>query len=441
VRNAIDQLMAEGYLEAQVGSGTYVTSQLPDATLAIWSEKEPASQSDHPPRPLSSYGETMARIGRSFPDQPLQNNHPLFAIGMPDMSLFPGKIWTRLLTRYHRRTPIRQLAQPQSMGGELALRQALVSYLRTARAVHCDAEQVFVVAGSQRSLYVTAQLLLNAGDRAWTEDPGYVGARSAILCTGGRPFPIPVDANGLDVDAGIRIAPDAKLAVVTPSHQFPLGYTMSLPRRLQLLQWADSSRRWIVEDDYDSAFRFDGPALPALQGLDKNGRVIYLGTFSKVLFPALRLAYLIVPPNLVSAYRGALVPTGSYPPLVNQMVLAEFMQEGHFARHLRRMQKRYAEKRHFLHKLVQQTMSGLLELGVAECGMHVVGWLPPGISDTAISARAQQDGYHIITVSGLSQKQTRPGILLSFTSASARQMRDGIIYLEKIIAEQMKITH
>ena len=224
----------------------------------------------------------------------------------------------------------------------MPLREAIATYLREARAVRCEAGQVMVVSGSQHGLDLATRLLLDPGDRVWLEDPGYLGARGALMAAGARLVPVPVDGDGLDVARGLRAAPDARLAYVTPSHQYPLGVTMSLARRLALLEWAHARRAWIVEDDYDSEYRYTGRPLASLQGLDRHGRVIYVGTFSKVLFPALRLGYVVVPPALVDAFAAARGLVDRHPPSVTQAVLAEFIAEGSFARHVRRMRMRYA---------------------------------------------------------------------------------------------------
>ncbi len=253
--------------------------------------------------------------------------------------------------------------------------------------MRCEASQVIVVNGAQQAVDLAARVLLDPGDTAWVEDPGYQGARGALIAAGIRLAPVPVDAEGLDVRRGARAAPGARLVYVTPSHQYPLGVTMSLNRRLALLEWASASGAWILEDDYDSEYRYAGRPLAALQGLDTAGRVIYVGTFSKVLFPALRLGYLVVPPELVDAFVAARALADRHSPSVTQAALADFIDGGHFARHVRRTRALYAERQAALVRAAQRTLGGLLEVAPAEAGMHLMGWLPVGVDDR-VAARA-----------------------------------------------------
>ena len=232
--------------------------------------------------------------------------------------------------------------------GYWPLRREIPAHLATARAVRCDPEQVIVVSGSQQALDLASRVLLDPGDAVWIEDPGYMGARGTLAGSGARLVPVPVDEEGLVVAAGIKREPGARLACVTPSHQYPLGVTMSLTRRLELLGWAERSGAWVIEDDYDSEHRYTGRPLEALQGLDAEGRVVYVGTFSKVLFPALRLGYLVVPPDLTGAFTVARELVDRHPPTVEQAVLAEFIAAGHFGRHLRRMRALYAARQEAL---------------------------------------------------------------------------------------------
>ncbi len=438
VRNAFDQLMAEGYLETQVGSGTFVTTQLPDETLSVWQSHTLNLENKHQ-RILSGYGTAMDQLGRRFP---LGNNlqvHPLFAIGIPDMTAFPFDIWFRLTNRCQKKFSTSAMGQHQSPLGYWPLRVEIARYLRAARAIQCEPEQIIIVSGTQKSIYLTAQILLNEGDSIWMEEPGYTAAMGAMWSIGATINPVPVDLEGLRVETGIELYPEARLAYVTPSHQYPLGDTMSLPRRLMLLNWAEENGRWIIEDDYDSAYRYDGPPLPALQGLDQNGRVIYLGTFSKVMFPTLRLSYLVIPQDLIHAYRGALIPLESYPPLLSQTVLTEFMHDGHFARHIRRMRKLYGQKRNLFRDLVRKELGDFLTLGPNECGMHAVGFLPKEVSETAITQLVKKDGFSLTGLSSFYQsKNKRDGLLLSFTSASQEEIQEGVRYLAQIFHESKK---
>jgi GntR family transcriptional regulator/MocR family aminotransferase len=267
-------------------------------------------------------------------------------------------------------------------------------------------------------------MLINAGDPVWMEDPGYLKARGAFLGVGADLVPVPVDGEGLVVEAGIARAPHARLAYLTPSHQFPLGVTMSLPRRLALLDWAKRANAYILEDDYDSEYRFAKRPLPALQGLDNTGRVIYIGTFSKVLFPALRLGYLILPPALVDAFQKVRALIDTHPPRLEQAVLTDFILEGHLSRHLRRMRSLYAERRAALLEAAQELP---LEIHPPEAGIHCVGWLPDGLDDLSLAQAAAAYDVDLAPVSSFSiEPLARKGVILGYSEYSVEQIKDGV---------------
>ena len=313
------------------------------------------------------------------------------------------------------------------------MREAISGYLGARRAARCSPEQVVVVSGSQQALDLAARVLLDPGDAAWVEDPGYAGARAALAGAGARLVPVPVDDDGLDVSAGKEREPDARLAYVTPSHQYPLGPTMGLGRRLELLRWASGAGAWIVEDDYDGEYRYGGRPLEALQGLDTGGRVVYVGTFSKVLFPALRLGYLVVPPDLVDAFVAARELSDRGSPVIEQSVLADFIAEGNFARHVRRMRALYASRQEALVEAAKQELSGLLNIGPAEAGMHLVGSLPWGADDREASRRATSYGVEAPPVSAYAMKGApypenphRPGLLLGYAALTEAEILRGV---------------
>jgi GntR family transcriptional regulator/MocR family aminotransferase len=292
--------------------------------------------------------------------------------------------------------------------------------------VRCEASQVIVVTGAQQAVDLAARILLDPGDTAWVEDPGYQGARGALIAAGIRLAPVPVDAEGLDVRRGARSAPGARLVYVTPSHQYPLGVTMSLNRRLALLEWASASGAWILEDDYDSEYRYAGRPLAALQGLDTAGRVIYAGTFSKVLFPALRLGYLVVPPELVDAFIAARALADRHSPSVTQAALADFIDGGHFARHVRRTRALYAERQAALVHAARRTLGGLLEVAPAEAGMHLMGWLRAGVDDRAAARAALTRAVDVPPLSAYRARPTRPsdrgGLMLGYAAYAPREI-------------------
>jgi GntR family transcriptional regulator/MocR family aminotransferase len=307
------------------------------------------------------------------------------------------------------------------------LREAIAQYLIAARGVRCSAEQVIIVAGSQQGLDLAARVLLDVGDKVWLEDPGYIGARGALQSAGADVVPVPVDREGLNVADAITRCPSARLVYITPSHQFPLGVTMSLPRRLALLEWAHRAGAWILEDDYDSEYRYTGRPLPALQGLDTENRTVYLGTLSKTLFPSLRLGYLVVPPDLVDTFIAAKALADRHAPSVEQAVLADFMSEGHFARHIRRTRVLYAARQAALVETATSELAGLLEVHTAEAGMHLVGYLPDGVDDKAVS---QQAAAHQVEAPALSSYALAPlrrrGLLLGYAAFSHADITDGI---------------
>jgi len=320
------------------------------------------------------------------------------------------------------------------------LRSAIAEYLQRARGVVCDPEQVLIVNGSQQALDVAARVLLDPGDAAWLEEPGYDGALGALSAAGARVIAVPVDQDGLNVREGIRRSADARLAYVTPSHQFPLGGSMSLSRRLELLRWAERSGAWIVEDDYDSELRYADRPLPALQGLDRSGCVIYVGTFSKILFPALRIGYLVVPPALVQTFRRVRWATDLHSPVLMQAVLASFIAEGHFERHIRRMRTLYHERHDALVFNAARHLHGVLEVAPTASGMHVIGWLPAGVDDRKASRAAYTEGVDVTPLSFFSRSASsrRGGLVLGFAAYTAEEIARGTERLAKALGRDSR---
>jgi GntR family transcriptional regulator / MocR family aminotransferase len=398
---AYEQLRDEGYLDGRIGAGTTVTP-LPS--------QAPRRSRSQARLGLSARGATIA--GATWPaDERRQDRPHAFQLGMPDIAHFPWRLWAQALAQRARAG----LAAPpgeRDPAGYRPLRAAIAAYLAMARGVRCAPEQVIVVAGAQAAFDLASRLLLDPGDAVWFEDPGYPGARAALLGAGARPVPVPVDAGGLDVDAGQRLNPTARAAYLTPSHQFPLGVTMSVHRRLAMLAWARRAGALVLEDDYDSEFRYVGHPPPALQGLDDSGRVVYLGTFSKVLFPALRVGYLVVPADLVGGFTAACRFTGAQVPLLEQAALADFMTAGHFGRHVRRMRGLYAQRGAALVRAVRRHASDLLEVRSAHAGLHLVGWLPAGADDRAAAERAAAAGIEADPLSQFAAEPPERGALL-----------------------------
>jgi GntR family transcriptional regulator/MocR family aminotransferase len=421
---AYQQLRDEGYLDGQVGAGTTV-AQLSGPGLALPASAHAAPQA--PPRPaLSARGAMMAGDRwRLRPPDSFGAGLRAFPLGVPALDAFPHPVWTRILTRRARRS-LGGLLGYQDVAGYRPLREAIAAYLGMARGVRCTPDRILVVGGAQAGLDLAARLLLDPGDPAWVEDPGYYGARGALVGAGARLVPVPVDSDGLDVAAGQRYEPGARLAYVTPSHQFPVGVTMSLPRRLALLAWANQVGAFVLEDDYESEYRYVGRPLPALQGLDEAGRVVYVGSFSKVLFPSLRIGYLVVPDGLMDAFTAAQRLSHIHVPALEQAVLADFLAEGHFGRHLRRMRALYAARGAALIRAIRREAGGALELRSAHAGLHLVGWLPTGTDDRAVAARAAQHGVQAQPLSAHAlQPLSRGGLLLGYAAVAQPEIEQG----------------
>jgi GntR family transcriptional regulator / MocR family aminotransferase len=421
VMEAFTQLVAEGYLESTTGSGTRVSSVLPDHLLAARARARRTVR--RPPEPrLSQSGQLICGV----PPVPVRSwRQPIaFYPGIPAYELFPAAVWRQLFVRHWSDGRDRALLDYGDPGGYGPLREAIADYLRTSRRVSCDADQVIVVGGSQQGLDLAARVLLDPGDWVWVEDPGYPGARSVLTVAGARLAPVPVDQEGLDVNEGLIRCGHPRLAYVTPSHQFPLGHTMSLARRLRLLDWAGSADAWIIEDDYDAEFRYSGRPLPALQGLDDRGRVIYAGTFSKSLFPALRLGYLVVPRALVDVFLTARALTDRHRPTLDQAVLADFLTEGHFLRHLRRLRTAYAERQEVLLESLDRHLDGVIAVDRDAAGTHLIARLPDALPDAVISNLAAEDGTSAPPLSHWSIARTdMNGLVLGYTGFNLPTIR------------------
>lgn len=429
---AYEQLMAEGYLEGAVGKGTFVSASLPAAA------RRSASPDAAPPlvRPLSARGEAMAsamaRVRHH--DGPLRT----FRMSMPGLDLFPFEVWRKLEARHWRRREV-----PLGYGGAAGhppLRELLCAYLKASRGVRCMPEQIVITNGSQQALYLLAQLLLAPGEGVWLESPGYQGALAPFAVAGAKICPVPVDAEGMDVAYAAARYPDARMAFATPSHQLPLGATMSLARRLELLRWAEAKRAWIVEDDYDSEYRYTGPPLASLQGLDRANCVIYVGTLSKVLFPGLRLGYVVAPPALAAPLARAKAVVDRHSPIVPQAVLADFIQEGHFARHIRRTRDAYGERRIAMLEALDSRMRGLLACGPSDAGLDLCVGLMNGLGEEEAVARASAAGvdvrslsYYVNPAAG-PDCAVPPGMLLGFSAFTPAQIRAGVRRLEQALS-------
>lgn len=433
VLRAYDQLFAEGYLEGKERSGIYVVRVLPEE----YSKPARIHQAlSHPATGLmmSLRGERLARM------RPLQlSRHVPFEPSRPDISEFPFDIWTRLAASVWK-SPPRVLAGQTDPAGYRPLREAIVDYLQGARMINCTVDQVIITTGSQHSSDLVARLLLDPADDVWVEDPGYAGIRAALQAAGANVVPIPMDDQGINVEYGRGKAAKAKLVAVAPSHQFPLGIVMSISRRLELLAHASESKMWILEDDYDSEFRYSGRPLAALHSLDNGERVIYAGTFSKVMFPALRLGYLVVPMRIAHDFARARSMLDLQSSILAQPIVSRFMVEGHFATHIRRMRNVYRERQLHLVKAVQEYLGEFLTAQPDETGLHILARFSPYLArcttDRELSEKAIAAGIITPPLSDYYVDQ-RDGkaILLGYGAFSIEELDVALPKLRSLIHE------
>lgn len=429
VLTAYDQLLAEGYFESRTGSGTFVCSSLPDEPVAT------APVAINKPVVISKSRRISHRASTVAPyiARPWFRGLGAFSVSQPAYQNFPFHIWSNLVNRHARSPQASSLHYSGPLGIE-SLRQAICTYLRTSRAVRCEPDQVMIVSGSQQALEISARVLLDPEDPVWLEEPSYWLTRRVLEIAGCRLVPVPVDSEGLDVTAGMKANRKARAALVAPSHQFPLGSTMSLSRRLQLLNWAESAGAWIVEDDYDSEYRYSSMPVASLQGLDTNSRVIYIGTFSKVLYPSLRVGYLVIPRDLAPQFSAIRHAMDLGPAHLTQAVLADFINEGHFARHIRRMRQLYSQRRTALVSCVQRELGPSFEILGAEAGMFLALALPKHLDDIALATQAAREKLWLAPLSPTYLKQPgRPGFILGFGSTPAEEMPAAVHRLKSIL--------
>lgn len=406
VLTAFEQLLAEGYVKALTGSGTFVADTFPDirdgapGPLAAVRERAALPRrdaaamlpADEPRARLSRRGNRLTHVaaGSRFEIQP-------FAPGDPDFSIFPFKLWQRLQNKYWRDARP-ELLDYGSAGGYLPLRRAVADYLRVSRSVRVNTDQVLITAGTQQSLSLAAQLLADAGDLAWVEDPCYWGARRVFEACDLLLRPVPVDAEGMNPQTD-DLPTEPRLIYLTPSHQYPKSVVMSLSRRRLLLDLAARKAAWILEDDYDSEYRYTGRPLSSLQGLDTHDRVVYLGTFSKVLYPGIKIGYMVLPPALVEPFKSALYDLQRPGQMMLQAALADFIEQGYFATHIRKMRLLYGERRELLRKTLAPMLGSAATISSEESGLHLAILLPPDCDDTALARRAAEEGLSVRALS------------------------------------------
>ncbi|HKW32530.1 MAG TPA: PLP-dependent aminotransferase family protein [Candidatus Acidoferrum sp.] len=409
---AFEQLQAEGYLVARVGAGTLVNERLPEHLLGT---KKAQVQVRRLPGPVPGWAYTGPA-------------HPFRPYG-PAISEFPVEIWARVAGRRLRRVSASLLA-----GGDVRgygpLREAIAAYLGSSRGVNCSPGQIVIVSGAQQGLDLLARFLIKPGEAVWLEDPGYFGAAAAFRNVGARIIPVPVDERGIAISKGKYLCRRAKAAYLTPAHQFPLGMTMPLERRLAILAWAREAGAFLIEDDYDSEYRFEGLPVPALQGLDQSGSVILLGSFNKVLFPSLRIGYVVLPTTLIGPFLAFRFGVDLHPAGLDQAILCDFIVEGHFRRHIRRMRDLYAERLVVLQDGVRKYLEGLLELQPIQAGLNTAAFLRNGMTSQQAEAAALDRGIEAMALSRFALKRRDvDGLLLGFAAFDAREIRRGIVNL------------
>jgi GntR family transcriptional regulator/MocR family aminotransferase len=427
VVSVLERLQAEGYVSSRVGLGTWV-----NRVRTPGPARQPAKTPAYIRRVISACKRPQPWIDAAFAEA----NRP-FRIGSPAIHEFPSQVWGRLVADRGRNFRS-WLRKESDRRGYRPLRNAIAEYLRTSRGVRCTADQIVLVSSIQQGLDLLARLLLKKGDPLWIEDPGYFGARIAFENVGARIVPVPVYEGGLSVSAGIKVCPDAKGAYVTPAHQFPLGFTMSLEQRMALLSWASRTGAFVIEDDYDSEYRFEGPPVPALQSLDDHSSVIFVGSFSKTLFPALRVGYVVLPPPLIDSFLGLRYRTDFRNSSFDQAVLCDFIVEGHFARHLRRMRNLYAERLATLIEGATQHLAGLLEISSVRAGLYTIGYLKNGMSSRRAEELAAAQGIEVLAVDRFTWRRPDPqALLLGFGGFDGPAIRQGILRLAKALSPQI----
>jgi len=420
VVNAFELLMSEGYISGSVGSGTYVSKVLPEEFLEAKRPEDAKARAQRMPRRCVSSAARRTTLFTGFEQKPSRAFRP----NVPALDKFPTTLWAQIAARRVRRAPVSLLLGCDPMGYK-PLREAVAHYLTTSRGVNCEAEQIAIISGVQEALEMTARVLLDPGDRVCMEEPGYIGAGFVFDAFGATVLPRALDIEGITIDE--KKMRGAKLIYATPAHQFPLGITMSLPRRLNLLDWAARTGALIFEDDYDSEFRFSGRPVPALQGLDRNGVVLFAGSFNKALFPSLRLGYLVIPPDLVSYFEANQSLARRHAPLLDQAIVCDFITEGHFGRHVRRMREIYAERHSVLLDCARESLEGLLEVSTVEAGLQTVGWLKKGIRAERAAKAAAMQNVEVTPIGRFARGQVRrEGLQLGFAAVDASEIRRGV---------------
>jgi GntR family transcriptional regulator / MocR family aminotransferase len=432
VTQSYEQLESEGYLKTSRGSGTYVCQQIPDEWLQCQAV-EPITSKTEKDSSLSQFGNNLISLGSleiSEPDYEIS-----FRYGNPAIAYFPMSQWRKLLTHHAENSPDLLNYAPDA-AGYFPLRVEIASYLGHSRAVHCTPEQIIIVNGSQQALDLIARLTLDSGDWVAMEDPGYLGARHCFMGQFAKIQPIPVNSAGLDVSALSKYQQKFKLVYVTPSHQFPTGATMSLSQRIALLQWAEKTNTLIIEDDYDSEYRYESQPIPALQGMDRGQSVIYIGTFSKIIFPSLRIGYLVVPPDWIPIVSKAKWLCDRFCPILEQYALTDWIRLGYFARHIRRMRKLYNLRRQVLIKAFEQYFGERVTILGDKAGMHIMVRIATRLSDELVIQKAAAAGIGLVSARGYYLQPQRQGeFIFGYAQLREELIEQGIFRLSQILKD------
>ncbi|HEY9138561.1 MAG TPA: PLP-dependent aminotransferase family protein, partial [Terriglobus sp.] len=426
---AFQQLQAEGFISSEVSAGTFV---LPAPGWETSAAKQRSFRQVKSKAKISKRAHSLLKTTFSQPAS--HSIGKAFRGYEPAIDLFPVEQWARTAARVYRKAP-RSLYGQGHAGGYSPLRRAIAEYIGQSRGVRCSAEQIIVTSGAQQALDLVARVLLDPGDEVWMEDPGYPGASQAFRSVGASVIPVPVDRDGVDVAEAMKLSPTARVAYVTPANQFPLGVVMAAERRVELLAWAARAGAWIVEDEYDAEYRYSGKPIASLHSLDRSGSVIYVGTFTKMLFNALRIGFIVVPERLMDAFRITRSFMDRHAPTLDQAVLTEFINEGHFGRHVRKMRQVYSERSEMLAVEANRRLSGLLDVEHAQSGMYTVAWIKTRISETALTRRAEQLGLEVVPMSRyVTRYEQKPALVLGFAGCNANEIKRGVSVLEAVLS-------
>ena len=432
VINVYEQLASEGLIRSSVGAGAYVADTL-EARHSSTFPEETTSGLRRPPRLAQLSSEASEQY---FPRLDHPENPRPFITGIPAFNEFPMALWANLAAQHWREPRNLVLGYPAAQG-LMSLRRAVAMHLRANRGIVCEPEEVFIFNGAQDAFNRIGNMLLDPGDSVWFENPGAIGARNSLISSGARLVPLPIDAEGIDVAEGLRVAPGFRLAFVTPAHQHPLGVTMSLRRRLELLRAAEWAGAWIIEDDYVGEFHYAGHPPPTLKSIDTSGRVIYVGSFSKSLFAALRLGYAVVPSELVDVFQRIAGATLQGAPTSLQSVVAHFIDSGHFASHIRRMRGIYAERLKALLEAADMHLNGLVEIEPTNTGFQTIGRLAGDLDETDVATRAAERNIIVSPISRFTiVPAAQKGIILGFSAVPPRAIATGVEMLGKMLRER-----